>query len=174
MKLFNVTLTLLSCLAFSSDVPLINSPVSISIKSDCKTEPCKLTLCFSNLRDKSLKIGSAFLDENQMIVSGMLFYPLEDYIKAGSDIYSPKLKIERESMKDFFKENYLKNFEGMTEISFNSREQKCFSLNIEKAYTLEKGRYYIGHYFLQDAYVLDSKEIGFFLDSSNIIVIQKN
>tara|TARA_B100001059_G_C17808389_1_gene570638 strand:+ start:1066 stop:1587 length:522 start_codon:yes stop_codon:yes gene_type:complete len=173
MKLLVAILAVMPCLAFSKDVPLIQPPISAYLSSGCTTEACNVNLCIANLQNNNLTIGSVFLDKEQMLVNGMLFYPLEDYIKAGSDIYSPRLKIEREKMTDFFKENYLKRFDGITELSFKPREEKCFYLNLEKSYVLGDGRYYIGQYFLRDAYVLESEKIGFFSVSSNIIVIQK-
>lgn len=106
-----------------------------------------------------------------MLVNGMNFYLLEDYIKVGSDIYSSWLK--RGKVTDFFKENYLKKTEWLAKISFKPREEKCFNFNLDKSYELKRWQYYIGHYFLYDAYVLESEEVSFFSVGSNIVVIQK-
>ncbi|MEH8016406.1 hypothetical protein MN202_04130 [Rheinheimera muenzenbergensis] len=172
MKLLVAILTLMPCLALSRDVPFIQAPISTHLSSECTTEACNMTLCMANLQNNNLTIGSTFLYEEQLLVNGMLFYLLEDYIKVGSDIYSPWLK--RDKMTDFFKENYLKRIETLARISFKPREEKCFNLKLDKSYALEDGRYYIGHYFLHDAYVLEIEKTGFFSVSSNIVVIQKS
>ena len=164
-------LTLMPFLVFSKDVLPMQSPVSAHLSSACKTEQCIVTLCIANFQNNHLTIGSPFLYEEQMLVNGMLFYLLDDYIKVGSDIYSPWLK--RDKMTDFFKENYLKRIEANARVSFKPREEKCFNFKLDKSYVLASGQYYIGHYFLRDAYILGSEELGYFSASSNIIVIQK-
>ncbi|MCB5215128.1 hypothetical protein LHL18_16765 [Rheinheimera aquimaris] len=171
MKSLIAILTLVPCLTFSKDVPLIQPPISTYLSSNCTAEACNVKLCMANLQNNNLTISSSFLHEDQMLVNGMNFYLLEDYIKVGSDIYSSWLK--RGEVTDFFKEIYLNKTEGLAKISFKPKEEKCFNFNLDKSYELKSGKYYIGHYFLYDGYVLEGEEVSFFSVSSNIIVIQK-
>ncbi|MAD76252.1 MAG: hypothetical protein CML20_15940 [Rheinheimera sp.] len=171
MKLLFFILTVISYPAFSKDFTFIKSPVSVHLKSECKSEACNVILCMKNFQDKSITISSLFLSQDQLLINGMLFYSLENYIEFGSDIYSPWL--DRGKMTDFFKEKFLKSIDASTKISFESGEEKCFNLNLDKSYVLEDGNYYIGHYILRDAYLQEGEDVSLFSVSSNIIVIQK-
>ncbi len=172
MKVVIIIFSLMSCLAFANDISYTTEPpISLQLNSNCNTAECNVTLCMENDQENDLTISSPFLGEDQLLVNGMLFYPLEDYIQANSDIYSPWLK--RGEMTDFFKENYLKRLEKSVAVSFEPREKKCFILDLEKSYILEENQYYIGYYMLQDSFTPENDNSYFLPNSSNIIVIKK-
>ncbi|WP_417705515.1 hypothetical protein [Rheinheimera aquimaris] len=145
---------------FADDAKIAAPPISIQLQSDCGAKICNLTLCINNNKDEDITITSPFLDEGHPVVNGVYLYPLDDYIRTGSDIYSPRLR--KEKVTESFKEDYLKRIESSTELSFGFGEKKFSTLEIEKYYILDSNRYYIGNYILKDSYIIGNDGNSFF------------